>query len=257
MMSKKIVFVGAGPGDPELITVRGRRLLDTADRIIYAGSLVNTVLLDKVKARLYDSAGLDLDEIVHLMKEGWRAGELVVRLHTGDPALYGAIREQIQRLDQENIPYEVVPGVSSAFAAAAALGQELTAPEVSQTVIFTRRAGRTPVPEREGLEHLALIGATMCIFLSAAMMEKVVAELMAGGYSGDTPAAVVARVSWPDQQVVRGCLADIAGKAAVAGISKTAVILVGGALGGEPGPESLLYASGFSHGYRTGRKKTR
>jgi precorrin-4/cobalt-precorrin-4 C11-methyltransferase len=245
-----IIFLGAGPGDPELITLKGRRLLDQADLIIYAGSLVNPALLDGVRAEIHDSAGMNLDEILAVMVTAQRAGKRVVRLHTGDPAIYGAIREQMQRLDREQIGYEVVPGVSSALASAAALKVELTVPEITQTVIFTRQAGRTPVPEQESLQKLAAIQASMCIFLSVSMMETVVAELTAGGYPADTPVAVVEKASWPDQQFVRGTLADIADKIKQSAIRKTAMILVGRALADEESAESMLYDAGFSHEFR-------
>jgi precorrin-4/cobalt-precorrin-4 C11-methyltransferase len=249
-MTSPVFFVGAGAGDPELITLKGRRLLDEADVIVYAGSLVNPALLDGVKADVHDSAGMDLDAIMGVMTSAARAGKKVVRLHTGDPAIYGAIREQMQRLDRENIAYEVVPGVSSALASAAALKAELTVPEVTQTVIFTRQAGRTPVPERESLHNLAATQATMCIFLSVSMIEKVVTELISGGYPVDTPVAVVEKASWPDQQIVRGTLADIAEKIKNSEIRKTAMILVGRALADDATAASKLYDAGFSHEYR-------
>lgn len=253
-METPIIFLGAGPGDPELITLKGRRLLDEADLVVYAGSLVNPLLLEGIQADIFDSAGMDLDEIIRIMASGYGAGKRVVRLHTGDPAIYGAIREQMLCLAKKNIPYDVVPGVTSALAAAAALNVELTVPEVTQTVIFTRQAGRTPVPEAESLQKLAAIGGSLCIFLSVTMMEKVVAELRAGGYSDETPVAVVAKASWPDQQVVRGTLADIGGKIAASAIRKTAMILVGRALADESTAASRLYDAGFSHEYR--RKKS-
>lgn len=249
-MSHPIVFLGAGPGDPELLTLKGRRLLDGADCVLYTGSLVNPALLHGVQAEVYDSAGMTLEAVLELLITGHRAGKKVVRLHTGDPSLYGAIREQMQRLDQEHISYEVIPGVSSAFAAAAALKVELTVPEQSQTVIFTRLSGRTLVPEQESLRQLAGIGASLCIFLSVAMIEKVVAELEAGGYPRDTPVAVVEKASWPEQQMVRGTLASIAQQVQAAGIRKTAMIVVGKALSDAPSPLSKLYDAGFSHGCR-------
>ena len=245
-----IHFVGAGPGDPELLTLKGRRLLDSADMVVYAGSLVNPALLDGIRAECHDSAGLDLAAIMGLMIPASRAGKLVVRLHTGDPAMYGAIREQMQWLDREAIPYTVVPGVSSAFAAAAALRRELTVPEQTQTVILTRQAGRTPVPEAEALPKLAAIGASMCIFLSVGMMEQVVADLLSGGYAATTPVAVVEKASWPDERIVRGALQDIAALVAGAGIRKTAMILVGPALDDSSQAASRLYAEDFSHGCR-------
>ena len=249
-MTSPVYFLGAGPGDPELITLKGRRLLDEADVIVYAGSLVNPALLDGVKADVHDSAGMDLDAIMGVMTSAAKAGKKVVRLHTGDPAIYGAIREQMQRLTRDNIAYEVVPGVSSALASAAALKAELTVPEVTQTVIFTRQAGRTPVPERESLCNLAATQATMCIFLSVSMIEKVVTELTSGAYPADTPVAVVEKASWPDQQIVRGTLADIAEKIKNSEIRKTAMILVGRALADDETAASKLYDAGFSHEYR-------
>ena len=245
-----VVFLGAGPGDPELLTLKGRRLLDTADLVVYAGSLVNLVLLDGIRAACHDSAGLDLEAIMTLLAEGYKRGLRTVRLHTGDPAMYGAIREQMQWLDARAIPYEVVPGVSSVFAAAAALRTELTVPEVTQTVILTRQAGRTPVPERESLVRLAAAQATMCIFLSVSMMGRVVEDLRAGGYPVDTPIAVVERASWPDERMVRGTLANIAARVADSGIRKTAMIVVGPALSADSRVASKLYDAAFSHEYR-------
>ena len=248
--SHPVVFLGAGPGDPELLTLKGRRLLDTADLVVYAGSLVNPVLLDGIRASCHDSAGLDLEAIMTLLAEGYKRGLRTVRLHTGDPAMYGAIREQMQWFDARAIAYEVVPGVSSVFAAAAALRTELTVPEVTQTVILTRQAGRTPVPERESLARLAAVQATMCIFLSVALIERVVADLLAGGYPVDTPVAVVERASWPDERIVRGSLADIAERVADSGIRKTAMIVVGPALSADSRIASRLYDAAFSHEYR-------
>ncbi len=248
-----VTFLGAGPGDPELITVKGRRLLDGADVIVYAGSLVNPALLEGVRAKIYDSAGMDLDGIMVIMVEAARAGKKVVRLHTGDPAIYGAIREQMYRLDRENIGYEVVPGVSSALAAAAAVKTELTVPELTQTVIFTRQAGRTPVPEQESLSNLATVQGSMCIFLSVSMMEQVVGELLAGGYPPATPVAVVEKATWPEERIVRGTLVDIAGRIQASAIRKTAMILVGQALGKNDEKVSKLYDAAFSHEYRSGK----
>ena len=245
-----VVFLGAGPGDPELITMKGRRLLDTAELVVYAGSLVNPALLTGIRAECHDSAPLDLEAIMQLLARGYAQGQQVVRLHTGDPAMYGAIREQMQWLDARRIPYQVVPGVSSAFASAAALKVEMTVPEVTQTVILTRQAGRTPVPERESLRSLARIQATMCIFLSVSMIDTVVADLLAGGYPETTPVAVVEKASWPDERIVRGVLADIAGQVQNAQIRKTAMILVGPALAPEHAAVSKLYDAAFSHEYR-------
>ncbi|WP_051305938.1 precorrin-4 C(11)-methyltransferase [Desulfogranum mediterraneum] len=245
-----VVFLGAGPGDPELITLKGRRLLDQADLIIYAGSLVNTALLEGVGGRCHDSAGMDLEAIITLVLKGYRQGLKVVRLHTGDPAIYGAIREQMQWLDREGVDYEVVPGVSSAFATAATLKRELTVPEVTQTVILTRQAGRTPVPERESLTRLAAIQATMCIFLSVSMMDQVVADLTAGGYSEETPVAVVEKASWPEERVLRGTLKTISAQIGSSKIRKTAMIIVGPALDDASTIASKLYDTSFKHEYR-------
>ncbi|MDW7684102.1 MAG: precorrin-4 C(11)-methyltransferase [Bacillota bacterium] len=249
-----VYFVGAGPGDPELITVKGARLLSGANLVVYAGSLVNEAILTHTKedARLVDSAGLALDEIVQLMADAVQKGERVVRLHTGDPALYGAIQEQMDELEKIGIESVMVPGVSSYAAAAAAVRRELTLPEVSQTVIITRLAGRTPVPEKESLQTLASHRASMCIFLSVGMIDSVVDELIVS-YPPQTPVAVVEKASWPQERVIRGTLADIAGKVAEAGITKTAMILVGDFLGEQSYPPSRLYAPAFTHGYRTGR----
>jgi precorrin-4/cobalt-precorrin-4 C11-methyltransferase len=252
MQRHPIIFLGAGPGDPELITVKGRRLLDEADVIVYAGSLVNPALLKGVRADIHDSAGMDLDAIMDVMITAVKGGKKVVRLHTGDPAVYGAIREQMQWLDRKEMEYEVVPGVSSALASAAAVRAELTVPEITQTVIFTRQAGRTPVPERESLRNLAAVQASMCIFLSVSMMERVAGELIEGGYPTETPVAVVERATWPEQRIVRGTLADIAGKIETSEIRKTAMILVGRALADQTASASKLYDAGFSHGYRKG-----
>jgi precorrin-4/cobalt-precorrin-4 C11-methyltransferase len=252
MRNYKIFFVGAGAGDPELITLKGRRLLDAADIVIYAGSLVNRELLNDIKAEIYDSSGMTLDEVIHIMRTSYGEGKHIVRLHTGDPSFYGAISEQIERLRELNIPYEVVPGVSSAMAGAALLGQELTIPEISQTVIFTRIEGRTPVPEREKLSGLARHGASMVIFLSVGMIEKVRDELLAG-YPEDTPVVVIEKVSWPDERVIKGTLKDIADKVKMAGIKKTALIYVGEALRASEeqlNKESKLYHKDFKHGYR-------
>ncbi|MEG1500580.1 MAG: precorrin-4 C(11)-methyltransferase [Clostridiales bacterium] len=246
----KISIIGAGPGDPELITVKGQRLLQEADIIVYAGSLVNPQLLNQVKEGciIYDSASMNLDEVIVVLSEGYRAGKKVVRLHTGDPSIYGAIREQMDKLAAMEIPFEVVPGVSSFVAAAAALQKEYVLPGVTQTVILTRMEGRTPVPERENIVNLAKIGATMIIFLSVHMIDDLVAKLLTS-YRPETPVAVVYKASWPDEQKIVGTLENIAEKVAQAGISKTALITVGDFLGDEY-ELSKLYDKHFSHGYR-------
>ncbi|HEY5975397.1 MAG TPA: precorrin-4 C(11)-methyltransferase [Geobacteraceae bacterium] len=253
----EVHFVGAGPGDAELITVKGARLLREADVVVYAGSLVDRELVRTYApdARVYDSAGMTLAETTTVLAQTVAAGQRAVRLHTGDPAIYGAIQEQMAELDRLGIGYAVVPGVTSAFAAAAALRQELTLPEVSQTVIITRLAGRTPVPEREQLAEIARLGATLVIYLSVAMIDRVVAALLQGAYTPATPSAVVARASWPDEQIVEGTLADIAGKVSAAGIGKQAVIIVGDVLKARReglSAVSKLYDAEFSHGCREG-----
>ena len=249
-----IAFVGAGPGDVELITVKGRRLLDHAGCIVYAGSLVNPAILAGCKADIHDSAGMNLDEIIETMTTAWRNGQSVVRLHTGDPSIFGAIKEQMQRLDAMTIPYVVVPGVSSAFGTAAALKAELTLPEIAQTVIITRQEGRTPVPDLEKLRLLATHQTTMLIFLSVSMIETVVLELLAGGYPQDTPVAVVEKATWDNERIVMGTLADIAVRIREAGISKTAIICVGRVFADLPlAAVSKLYDKEFSHGSRTAK----
>ena len=255
-MAPQVSFVGAGPGAADLITVRGARLLRHADVIIYAGSLVDLQLVKSYAAAaadIHDSAGMTLTEVVTVMMDAIAENKSVVRLHTGDPAIYGAIQEQMEALDRLGVEYQVAPGVTSAFAAAAALKQELTLPEVSQTVIFTRVEGRTPVPEREQLSAIARLGATMVIYLSVGMIEKVVEQLLEGVYTAETPAAIVSRASWEDEQIIRGTLADIADRVREAGIDRQALIIVGDVLAARREglkSKSLLYDGSFAHGYR-------
>lgn len=246
----KVYFIGAGPGDPELMTLKAKRILEQAGAVIYAGSLVNPGCLKFVPAGVpcYDSAGMTLDEIVEVMVNEVRKNRIVARLHSGDASLYGAIAEQMRALERYQIPYEVIPGVSSFLAAAAALKVELTVPEVSQTVILTRVSGRTPVPERESLASLAAHQATICLFLSITQIDKVVAELLSA-YPPDTPAAVVYKVGWPEEKIISAPLAELAGAAREAGIKSTALILVGRFLARE-GQPSRLYSGDFSHGFR-------
>jgi precorrin-4/cobalt-precorrin-4 C11-methyltransferase len=248
----KVYFIGAGPGDPALMTVKSREILGSADLVIYAGSLVNPEILKFAKdgAVLRDSAKMELSEIVEMMAASASLGRTVARVHTGEPSLFGAIAEQMAELDKAGIEYEVVPGVSSAFAAAAALKCELTLPEVNQTVIFTRMEGRTGVPKEESLSSLAAHKATMVIFLSIKQIDEVVRELLAG-YPEDTPAAVVYKASWPGEKIVRGTLSDIAAKTKSEGIEKTALIFVGKAIGRDAiKAYSKLYDKEFTHGYR-------
>ncbi|MCR5440392.1 MULTISPECIES: precorrin-4 C(11)-methyltransferase [Selenomonas] len=248
-------IVGAGPGDPELITVKGQRYLSEADVVIYAGSLVNPALLDFCQegAEIHNSASMTLDEVVCVIEKAEREGKTTVRLHTGDPSVYGAIQEQMDAFDKKKIAYDIVPGVSSCFAAAAALKQEYTLPGISQTVIITRNEGRTPVPEAEKLRSLAAHQSTMCIYLSITMLDKVVTELLAGGYTPDTPIAIVQRASWPEQKIVRGTLATIVEEIKDKNIDRTAMIVVSRCLGADY-ELSRLYAPEFSHMFREASK---
>jgi precorrin-4/cobalt-precorrin-4 C11-methyltransferase len=251
-----VIFLGAGPGDPELITVKGQKALAQADLVLYAGSLVNPAVLKWARptAERIDTAGLNLGGILARIMAGRRQGQRVVRVHSGDPALYGAIQEQLEVLEREGVPCVVIPGVTAAFAAAAALAQELTLPEVTQTVIFTRAAGRTPVPEKEALPDLARHGATLVIYLSIKLIDTVVAELTPA-YGPATPVVVAHRVSCPDQQMIRGTLGNIADLVKASGIERQALILVGPALGARKGglkARSKLYDQSFTHGFRAG-----
>ena len=248
-------FVGAGPGAPDLITQRGAALLQTADCIIYAGSLVNPALLGLAKAdcTIYNSAKMTLEDVISVMRENEKNNKTTVRLHTGDPCLYGAIREQMDRLDAENIPYDDTPGVSSFCGAAAALNAEYTLPSVSQTVIITRMEGRTPVPEKEKLQSLATHGATMVIFLSIGLVNQVQQALLQGAYTASTPVAVVYKATWPEERIVRCTVGNLAESVQRAGITKTALIVVGDFLGTQY-DRSKLYDPTFTTEYRKGSK---
>ncbi len=246
-----IYFIGAGPGAVDLITVKGKELLEKADLIIYAGSLVNPKLLDYAKPEcvIMDSASMTLEEVIAAMVPAAQEGKLVVRLHTGDPSVYGAHREQIDMLRSYDLDFEIVPGVSSFCAAAAALDAEYTLPNVSQSVIITRMEGRTPVPNKQKIADYAAHKATMVIFLSSGMLEKLQTELIKGGYSADTPAAIVYKASWPDEKVVRCTVGTIAACAAEHNITKTALITVGNFLGYEY-ERSELYNPTYTHMFR-------
>lgn len=251
-----IHFVGAGCGAADLITVRGAELLEKADAIIYAGSLVNPMLLDYAKpnCETFNSAKMTLDEVIKVMELMEESGSLTVRLHTGDPSMYGAIREQMDRLDARGIPYEVCPGVSSFCGAAAALKAEYTLPAVSQSVIITRMAGKTPVPERESIKSFSAHHATMVIFLSAGLTEVLQEELLSGGYEEETPAAIVYKVSWPDEKIVRCTVGTLHTKAVESGISNHALITVGGFLGDDY-ELSKLYDPAFTTAFRKGAER--
>jgi len=247
-MAVQVYFIGAGPGDPELLTIRAKNIIKRADVIIYADSLVNPDVCSfaQERAEIYGSASLTLEEITEIIVNAVKQGKVVARLQSGDPSLYGAIQEQMAALDEKGIAYEIIPGVSSLLAAAAALKTELTVPELSQTVIITRMEGRTPVPALENLRSLAQHQASMAIFLSASVIEKVVAELLAGGYHPDTPAAVVYRATWKDELVLRTTLSNLLERVKASGIRKQALILVGAFLGSKgKRRRSKLYSRGF------------
>jgi len=244
-------FVGAGPGAADLITVRGQRLLQEADVIIYAGSLVNPEHLELAKdgCKIYDSASMTLEEVINVMQEAENEGKTTVRLHTGDPSIYGAIREQMDLLEPKEIGFDVTPGVSSFFGAAAALKAEYTLPDVSQTVIITRMAGRTPVPEKEEISKLASHNATMAIFLSTGLLDPLRERLLVGGYSKETPAAIVYKATWPEEKVFYGTVDTLPQIAKENNITKTALILVGNFLG-DKYERSKLYDPTFTHEFR-------
>lgn len=248
-------FVGAGPGAPDLITLRGAELLKQADVIIYAGSLVNPTLMETAKqdCEIHNSAAMTLEEVLAVMERAEAEGKTTVRLHTGDPCVYGAIREQMDALDALGITYDDTPGVSSFCGAAAALQAEYTLPGVSQSVIITRLAGRTPVPEAESLAAMAEHGTSMVIFLSSGMLERVQEELLKGAYTAETPAALVYKATWPEEKTVRCTVGTLAQAGERAGIHKTALVLVGDFLD-SPYEKSKLYDAAFTTEYREGRK---
>ena len=251
-----VSFVGAGCGAADLITVRGMRLLQEADLVIYAGSLVNPELLSYTKkgCECLNSAYMTLDGVIDALQKGEEEGKKMVRLHTGDPSIYGAIREQMDRLEELGIGYETCPGVTTCFGAAAALNLELTVPEVSQSLIITRVAGRTPVPEKESIESFASHHATMAVYLSAGHLKELSKRLMAGGYSEDTPAAIVYKATWPEQLCLKCTVSTLDEEAEKYGIKKTAVVLVGDAISPSDYALSCLYAPDFETEYR--KKKT-
>ena len=251
-------IVGAGPGDPDLITVKGKRLLSEADVVIYAGSLVNEEILNfcKPEAEIYNSAQMMLEEILHVITLAEKAGKTTVRLHTGDPSIYGATQEQMDALEARGIEFDVTPGVSSFLAAAASLKQEYTLPGVTQTVIITRRGGRTPVPDTETLKKLAQHQTTLCIFLSVNLLADIKRDLMSAGFKSSTPIAVVYKASWPgEEKIIRGRLDTIADQVKEANIDRTALIIVGHCLDSkkESYQPSNLYSPKFGHMFRQAR----
>ncbi len=250
----QVVFIGAGPGDPELITIKGKKMLEKADVIIYTGSLLNPEILKYAKpdAELYDSAKMHREEVFEIFAKSVREGKLVARVHDGDPSFFGALQEQLAFLEKEKITYTIIPGVSCLQGSAASLKRELTLPSISQTVIITRPEDRTPVPESERIRKLAQHQATMVIFLGTPQIAEVVEELQKGGYPKDTPAAVVYKATWPEQQIIKGTLSDIVEKVKAAGIMKTALIFVGRVLNPEAFDFSKLYDPYFTTGFRKG-----
>lgn len=248
----KVYFIGAGPGDPELITVKAVNTMKMCSICIYTGSLINKKILDYMPhgSEAYDSSSLTLEDMKEIYIKARDRNKNVARLHTGDPSIYGAIKEQMELLTSEGIEYEVIPGISSFQAAAAVLKKELTVPDISQSVILTRVSGRTPVPEKESLASLSRHSATMCIFLSVHMIEKLVNELIMG-YSVKTPAAVLYRITWDDQVIIKGTLENIVDKVKRSGITKTGLVIVGDILMEKTGKRSMLYSGNFNHGYRT------
>jgi precorrin-4/cobalt-precorrin-4 C11-methyltransferase len=254
-MPGKVIFIGGGPGDPELLTLKAHKAIQNAEIIIYAGSLVNKDILNCASdtAQIFNSASMNLGDIIEIMEKETTNGKTVARVHTGDPSIYGAIGEQIRELEKKKIPFEIIPGVSSLFATAAALKTELTLPEISQTVIITRPEGRTPKPSKESIKSLASHQATMCIFLGVHMIREVVNDLLEY-YPLETPVGVVKKASWDEEEVIMGTLNDIADKIDKAGIKKTAMIVVGPVL--DPGDfkASKLYDANFTHEYRDGDK---
>ena len=251
----KIHFVGAGPGAVDLITVRGIELLKKAKVVIYAGSLVNPKLLDYAPyAKVYDSSRMTLEEVISVMVASFREGLDVVRLHTGDPSIYGAVREQMDALDELGIQYDSCPGVSACFGAAASLNLEYTLPEVSQSLIITRMAGRTSVPDKESIESFASHNCTMAIYLSTSMLDELVARLISGGYSPDTPAAIVYKATWPEEKKIVCTVESLVQVAKDNDITKTALILVGDVISTSDYAKSKLYSADFTTGYRDAKK---
>lgn len=249
-------FVGAGPGAPDLITLRGKQLLEEADVVIYAGSLVNPQLLDYAKdgCKIYDSAKMTLEEVLDVMRQAEKEGKTTVRLHTGDPCIYGAIREQMDALDEDQIAYDSCPGVSSFCGAASALNLEYTLPDISQSVIITRMAGRTPVPDKESIESFAAHRATMVVFLSTSMLEELSRRLVDGGYQNDTPAAIVYKATWEDQKTFVCTVGTLAQTAKDNNITKTALMIIGDAVSSSSYDRSKLYDPEFTTEFRAGTK---
>jgi precorrin-4/cobalt-precorrin-4 C11-methyltransferase len=255
--NKTVYFVGAGPGDPELITIKAKKILQQADVVIYSGSLLNPTILEYAKngTQFYDASKLDREEIYHILRDSTKEGKLAIRFHDGDPGLFSTVREQIDKLETDGLQCQVVPGVTSLLGAAAAMNLELTLPGNTQTLIITRAEFRTPVPDREKISELAKHGATMAFYLSVHLIPQVVEELLKGGvYTKETPAAVVYRASWEDQKIVKGILGDIVKKTKESRVIKTALIIVGDIIAPKKYEYSKVYDAGFTHGYRRAKK---
>jgi precorrin-4/cobalt-precorrin-4 C11-methyltransferase len=251
----KVYFVGCGPGDPDLITVKAKKLLQKADVVVYSGSLIpDQILKTCKKAKLYDAAGLVREEIFEILRNNAKKGKIVIRLHDGDPAIYGAIREQTDNLQKEGIEFEIVPGVTSFLASSAALGIQLTLPGITQTMIITRAEKRTAVPKQERISELAKHKSTMIFYLSVHLLQDIVKQAIEGGYSKSTPAAVVYRASWPDQKIITGTLEDIVKKVWAEKITRTAIVIIGDVIQPKSYEYSKLYDKSFSHGYRKAKK---
>lgn len=251
----KVYFVGCGPGDPELITVKAKKLIQKADVMVYSGSLIPSPILKLCKkGKLYDAAKLVREEIFEILQKNSKENKIVVRLHDGDPTIYGAIKEQIDNLQKEGIESEIIPGVTSFLASAAALGIQLTLPGVTQTIIITRAEARTKVPEREKISELAKHNATMVFYLSVHLLSQIVKQAIDGGYSKSTPAAVVYRATWPDQKVIVGTLEDITKKVRAERIIKTAIVIIGDVIQPSSYEYSRLYDKTFTHSFRKAKK---
>lgn len=252
----KVYFVGCGPGDPDLITVKAKKILQKADVVVYSGSLIPDQILKLCKkAKMHDAASLVREEIFEILKTSAQKNKLVVRLHDGDPAIYGAIREQTDNLQKEEIEFEIIPGVTSFLASSAALGLQLTLPGVTQTMIITRAEKRTKVPKEEQISELAKHRSTMIFYLSVHLLSDIVKEAIRGGYPKTTPAAVVYRASWPDQKIITGTLEDITKKVWAEKITRTAIVIIGDVVQPKSYEYSKLYDKTFSHGYRKAKAK--
>jgi len=250
---KTVYFVGSGPGDPELITIKAKVLLEQADVVVYSGSLLNPKILEYAKktSQLYDAALIDREKIYQILRDSTKEGKLAIRFHDGDPGLFSTIREQIDKLEQDGINCKVIPGITATLAAAAAMNLELTLPGITQTLIITRAESRTRVPERESISELASHGTTIVFYLSVHMIANIAEELLRGGvYTSETPAVVVYRATWEDQKIIKGTLGDIAYKTKEAKVIKTAVIIVGDVLAPKQYEYSKVYDPNFTHGYR-------